>query len=178
MAALLFLASVAAGEEAKNPRPRARALLVVEPPEIDGRLDEAMWQAAERLQPLTQIVPIEGATPSQPTDVRIVRTAGALYFGIRCYDDHPDEIIARVMEQDASLRGDDRVGLTLDTFRDQRSSYFFAVNPRGSRFEGLIEYNDFEENWETIWQARARIDDQGWTVEIEIPFESISFNPS
>ena len=171
-----IVGSVGASEEPAA-RPQARAVLVVEAPEIDGRLDEAVWEMAEPLMPLTQVIPVTGATPSQRTVVRILRTEGALYLGVRCYDDHPDQIIAREMEEDGSIEGDDRVGFFLDTFHNYRSAYFFGVNPRGSRVDALVRYRDFEKNWDTIWQARARIDDQGWVVEVEIPFESISFDP-
>ena len=168
---------LAAAEDPAPDRPQARAVLVPEAPELDGRLNDAVWEMAEPLMPLTQVVPIPGATPSQRTEVRIVRTEGALYLGIRCYDDHPDEIIAREMEEDGNIEGDDRIGFFLDTFRNYRSAYFFAVNPRGSRVDALVRYNDFQKNWDTIWQARAKIDDLGWVAEIEIPFESVSFDP-
>lgn len=160
-----------------NFRPRTDVHLVTEPPEIDGKLDEAFWSQAQPLRPLVQVIPVQGATPSQPTDIRIVRTKRALYFGVRCYDDHPNEIIARVMEQDVSLRSEDRVVIALDTFLNERSGYVFAVNPRGSRWDGLIEYAWPDPEWDTIWQARATIDHLGWMVEIEIPFESIAFDP-
>ena len=141
---------------------KARATLVVDPPTLDGRLDDPVWQSIEPLKPLTQVVPVTGATPSQATEIRIVRTQGALYVGIRCFDTHPDEIIARVMKEDGSLRGDDRVGFFLDTFRDHRSSYFFGVNPNGSRFDALVSYKSFKSDWDTIWRARGRIDELGW----------------
>ena len=175
---LPWLSVTALAEEEHSERARARAVLVPEAPEIDGRLDEAVWEMAEPLMPLTQVIPIEGATPSQRTEVRIIRTEGALYVGVRCYDDHPDEIIAREMEEDGNIEGDDRIGFFLDTFHNYRSAYFFAVNPRGSRVDALVRYRNFEKNWDTIWQARARIDDLGWMAEIEIPFESLTFDPA
>ncbi len=53
----------------------------------------------------------------------------------------------------------------------------FAVNPTGSRFDGLViaQGTDVNSNWDAIWEARTAIGKTGWAVEIRIPIESISF---
>ncbi len=54
----------------------------------------------------------------------------------------------------------------------------FEVNPNGVRYDALFKnVSEFESNWDGIWQAEGNVDEQGWTIEVEIPFRSISFNP-
>jgi len=144
-------------------------------PEIDGVLDDAEWGQAAVLGALTQVEPVVGA-PSQRTEVRLIYDDDWLYVGIRCYDTNPDEIVAHVMLRDADLESDDRVQMVFDTFHDRRNAYFFEVNPNGTRVDGLIE-NSQEPNkdWDGIWYAKARIDQQGWTVEFALPFKTVSF---
>ena len=68
--------------------------------------------------------------------------------------------------------------VALDSFDRRRDGYFFMVNPAGARSDGLIQnFDDQQWDWDGLWDARARIDELGWTVEMEIPFKSLSFDP-
>ena len=146
-------------------------------PQIDGVLDEPVWEDAALIDDLTQVEPIEGAAPSQRTEVRILYDSDFIYFGIRCFDTEPDKIIAKQLQRDADLEPDDRILIVLDPYFDHRNGYFFAVNPLGVRRESLIENNSsVRDDWDGIWYAKSQIDDQGWTTEIAIPFKTISFN--
>jgi hypothetical protein len=146
-------------------------------PVIDGVLDEPLWEDAALIDDLTQVEPIEGAAPSQRTEVRILYDSDFIYFGIRCFDTEPDKIIAKQLQRDADLDPDDRVFIVLDPYFDHRNGYFFVVNPLGARRESLIENNSsVRDDWDGIWYAKSQIDEQGWTTEIAIPFKTISFN--
>jgi hypothetical protein len=146
------------------------------PPEIDGVLDDPAWQDAVLLDPLIQVNPVEGAEPSERTEIRILYDSDYLYLGIRMYDSEPDKLVATQMVQDQDMTADDRINLTLDTFHDQRNAYFFQVNPLGTRSEGLIENNsNFRRDWDGIWYAKATVDDQGWSAEFAIPFQTVAF---
>lgn len=146
-------------------------------PQIDGVLDEPLWEDAALIDDLTQVEPIEGAAPSQRTEVRILYDSDFIYFGIRCFDTEPDKIIAKQLQRDADLEPDDRVLIVIDPYFDHRNGYFFVVNPLGARRESLIENNSsVRDDWDGIWYAKSQIDDQGWTTEIAIPFKTISFN--
>jgi hypothetical protein len=147
------------------------------PVTLDGRLDEAAWAAATPIGELVQTEPDEGASPTEGTEVRILRDDEALYLGIRCFDRTPAGIAATKMGRDAELAGDDHVLVVLDTFGDRRNGFFFAVNPRGARAEGQIANNSEHENfdWDGIWDAAARVGDSGWTAELAIPFKTLRF---
>ena len=173
---MLLLATLSA--QARPARPWVRALPTDQAPTIDGRLDEPCWKAAPALTNFTQVLPREGAPPTERTEVRLLYTPSTLYIGIRCFDSQPDRIIAKQMRHDDPLISDDRVTVVFDTFDRQRDGYFFAINPAGARTEGLIE--DFDKAnrlWDTVWRARAHVDAQGWAAEMAIPFKSLSFDP-
>ena len=145
-------------------------------PAIDGVLDDVAWAEAALLGPLTQVEPVVGA-PTQRTEVRLLYDDDHLYVGIRCFDTEPDKIVAQVMLRDADLDPDDRVQMVFDTFHDRRNAFFFEVNPNGARGDGLVE-NSRKPNkdWDGIWYAKARIDEQGWTAEFALPFKTVSFD--
>jgi hypothetical protein len=147
-------------------------------PTIDGMLDEAVWSGAALVEDLHQVFPQEYAAPTQPTQVRIFYSQDALYVGARMVEADPAQMTDRVLRQGQSLDADDVFAVILDPYLDRRNGYRFEVNPNGVRWEGLFQnIIEVEGNWDGIWEARAHRDDRGWTAEIRIPFQSLSFNP-
>ncbi len=145
---------------------------------IDGVLDESIWQQATLITDLHQVNPFEFAGPSQRTEVRIYYTEDAVFVSARMWDDQAEEITAQVLTQNASIRSDDWFLVQFDTYLDRRSGYRFGTNPNGVRWDGIYKTpTDIEANWQGVWQGESTLDDQGWTTEIRIPFQTLSFNP-
>jgi Domain of unknown function (DUF5916) len=157
---------------------------------VDGKLDEAAWSRAAIMGGFTQYEPVEGIESSEDTEIRVFYAADAIYFGLRAYDRNPEDILARLGERDRAVFNDDWIRIMLDTFDDKRQAYVFYVNPLGLQTDGLwIEGRpsrfggrggrgagvsiDFSPDF--IWQSDGRVDDQGWTAEIRIPYVSLRF---
>ena len=166
--------------QAGVPRPSVEAVRVEKPPVIDGRLDDRAWSLAHPIGDFTQVDPIEGGVPTEKTEVRILYDETTLYVGIRCFDDDAKGIIGTQMGRDADLQADDRVEIVIDTFHDRRNAFWFQMNPVGAKVDALISNNgqDVNEPWNGIWEGKASIDGGGWTVEMAIPFQTLSFDPS
>lgn len=154
--------------------PEARAVLVDEPPVIDGRLDDPVWQQALVIDGFTQVEPRNGEAPSVVTEVRIVTDGETLFLSVRAFDDEPDQIVANRMGRDELFFFDDHLLVSIDPNHDHRTGYFFLVNPVGGRRDGSFERDVVEPNWDGIWYADARIDAQGWTAEMAIPFRTLA----
>ena len=145
---------------------------------INGSLDESVWAQAAVIEDLHQVLPEEYATPTQPTQVRVFYTENALYVGATMTESDPDQITDRVLRQGQALSGDDVFAVILDPYLDRRNGYRFEVNPNGVRWEGLFQnITGVEGNWQGIWEARSERGENGWTTEIRIPFQSLSFTP-
>ena len=108
-------------------RPTYDAYQTDQAPLVDGRLDDACWQNAEVLSDFTQVLPVEGAEPSERTEARLIYTHDHLYIGIRCFDSAPDEIRATQMFRDADFHSDDYVAVVFDTFARERDGYYFSI---------------------------------------------------
>ncbi len=148
-------------------------------PVIDGRLDEEVWQRAPVIADLHQVTPVEFAEPSERTEVYLLYDRDALYVGARLFDSEPKLINARVLRQNQPIGSDDRFFVHIDPFNNRRGGYLFGVNPNGVRFDGIFEgVTQRQFDWDGIWQAAAQITEDGWTVEIAIPFKTLSFDPS
>ncbi len=164
-----------AGQERE--RRQAFATRTSGPPKIDGRLDDAAWNAAEPIGELIQVEPVEGASPSEASEIRILYDSDNLYFGMRFFDREPTKIVSTSKERDARLEVDDRVEMVIDTFHDRRNAFFFQINAAGSKGDGLLTENgrNFNKPWDGIWDGIARVDELGWTAELAIPFKTLSF---
>ena len=148
-------------------------------PVIDGKLDDAVWSTAARIEDLHEIQPTEYAPPSERTIIYILYDDDALYIGAKMYDSEPDKITARIMRQGEQVFGDDWISVNIDPFHDRRSGYRFFTNPNGLRQEGIFQnVTDTEWEWQGIWYAAAATDEEGWTAEMAIPYKTISFDPN
>lgn len=161
----------------RGQKPQARAVLVAEPPVVDGLLDDAAWAESEVITNLTQVQPSFCADPTQRTEIRIVTDGETLFLSMRAWDTEPDKIVANRMARSETFFYDDNFTVLLDTFHDRLNGYFFQVNPNGGRRDGTFVRDQFEENWDGIWYGMGRIDAHGWTAEMAIPFKTLSFRP-
>jgi len=162
-----------------------KATLFSSPPKIDGNLDEPFWQSAAKLDSFIQYEPQEGGVPSEKTVAYIGYDAKNLYIGIKCYDSDPKAIRACLTKRD-EVTGDDSVTIFLDTFNDKKRAFAFQVNPCGVQVDGIYTENrrrgrgqggffDFDRNWDTYLISDASQDNEGYTVEMAIPFKSLRF---
>ncbi len=142
---------------------------------VDGALTEPAWQRPPAVTRLLQADPVEGAAPSESTWVWVAYDDEALYVAARCWDSHPDSIIATLVRRDVDVTAD-RFYVALDPFHDRRSGYYFGVNAAGVLYDGTV-YNDnsTDDSWDGVWEAHARRDERGWTLEMKIPFSQMRF---
>lgn len=157
-----------------------RAFRVEKGPVLDGALDDGCWSEAVPFTDFLQQQPVPGAAPSERTELRVVYDRDNLYLGIICYDSETSKVAAKCMAHDRfePMRGvdDDVVRVLLDPFQDKRNAYIFITNACGAKSEGLAWGERYSLNWDGIWDARGRLFDGGWSVEMRIPFKTISFN--
>lgn len=144
---------------------------------LDGILDETDWHNATFQNAFTQREPSFGRDASEETQVAILSDNRNLYIGIRCYAKNPETIIAREMRRDARLDDDDHFEIVIDTYRDRRNGYYFAVNPKGAMTDASFgdEGNSYNRDWDGIWDCGAEINEQGWFAEVAIPWKTLRF---
>jgi hypothetical protein len=162
-----------------TPRPSARAAKIDAGIKVDGILDDPAWQNAAPIGSLIQREPDEGAPATEQTEVRVLYTASTLYLGVLCRDRTPNAIVSTQLTRDAELETDDNVTIVIDPFLDHRNGFLFQVNPAGARVDGQIANNaeHMTLDWDGIWDASARITDDGWAAEFAIPFKTLRFKP-
>ena len=146
---------------------------------LDGRLDEPSWAAAPVAKGFVQNDPREGEPATYDTEVKLLYDERALYIGVFAKDPEPGQIIVNELRKDFNTGNADGFQVVIDTFHDERNGYQFAVNPMGAKWDAQMsnEGRDNNANWDGIWDVGARIGDDGWYAEIEIPFKTLKFGP-
>jgi len=116
------------------PRPEARALRAAAPPRIDGRLDDAAWRAAPWHGRFVERKPRLASEPPVRTRFAVVFDGAALYMGVHCHDDRPDQVRGRSRARDSfSLFRDDAISIKIDAASDGRTTLGFVLGPAGAR---------------------------------------------
>lgn len=124
--------------------------------------------------------PVEGGSPSQPTEIRVLYSDTHLYIGAALHHDRPAAITASTRQRDAGLGADDRLMWILDPYNDGRSAYFFETNPLGLRGDGLLttgQGSSINKSWDGVWDVAVSRSTAGWQAEIRIPFRTLQFKP-
>ena len=179
LAGMTFLPASGLAQEMVSTVPSVAPMRILakDAPTVDGVLDEEVWERATKLGKLTQVEPVEGARPTQKTEVLICFDEDALYFGFRCYDDDLGSLRATQRRRDSNLDPDDSIEIVIDPFLDRRNAFWFQISPGGARGDALIVKNgsQFNKRWDGIWSGRSSIGSDGWFGELRIPFATLNF---
>jgi hypothetical protein len=160
-------------------RATVRAIRIAEPLVLDGKLDEDVYERVPPMNGFIQQEPRAGEPATESTDIWVFFDDENVYVSARCWDSHPERIIANEMRRDnGNIFQNDTFTVVFDTFYDQRSGFFFQTNPLGALRDQAVgdqgEANNVD--WNTVWNVKASIVDSGWLVEMVIPFKSLRFN--
>lgn len=142
---------------------------------LDGLLSEKVWLEAPIASDFTQNRPFDGGSPSERTEVRVLYSDKYLYVGIKAFDSSPDSITASLFRRDGS-EVSDWVYVNIDSYNDNRTAFSFGVNPLGVQ-KDIMYFNDEEDDvlWDAVWDAEAKIVEDGWIVEYRIPLSQLRF---
>ena len=179
-------------------RVTVRPVRTQSPPDIDGRLDDAVWQNAGRITDFVQRQPTDGAPSTEATDVYIAYDSSTIYLAFHAHYSDPSIMRANRADRDQAERSDDTFTVFFDTFLDQQRAYSFSVNgygvqgdaivtggrgggggggggPRGGRGGpgGGIPRGD--SSWDALFSTGGQIVEDGFTAEMAIPLKSLRY---
>ena len=152
------------------------------PPELDDFA--GMAPSAEiagmmaKAEGFIQREPDDGSPASQETVVYVAYDSRNFYAVFLAFDTEPDQIRANLSPRE-NILDDDRVGLLIDTFNDQRTGYGFGASPLGVQRDGrwseIAQQGGFDASYEAVWYTDARRTDSGYMVKMTIPLRTLRF---
>ena len=145
---------------------------------IDGVLREEAWKEAQEITSFVQGDPVEGAEAEERTTVRVVFDEEAIYVGARLWETGEHRIARQLVRRDETGQAD-YFEVSFDPNMDRRTGYQFRVTAAGVQQDAYL-HSDKEEDasWDAVWESDVTVDDDGWTVEIRIPWSQIRYEPS
>lgn len=174
----LVLATTPAAAQDPFPLPRLTGRIT-----LDGRLDEPAWDDVPKLE-LTVHAPTFGAAPTESSDVYVAYDDDYLYLAGRLWDSDPKGIRSNTLYRD-QYSGDDLFSIVIDTYNDYESAEWFTASPAGVRsdrtvsndaeFSGATYTSVMNNDWNAHWDLATTETDQGWFVEMRIPFSTLGF---
>lgn len=178
--ALVFLTTALFSQESANIQVPKRVYTTnsvenKKSPVIDGYLTDAAWNNVEWQGDFVEWRPDENTSPTQPTKFKIVYDDKFLYVAFKCYDSDLDKIEKRLSRRDG-FQGD-WVEINIDSYNDKRTAFSFTFTVAGVKGDEFISENgsSWDSSWNPIWYGSSKLDDEGWTAELKIPFSQLKF---
>jgi hypothetical protein len=152
-------------------------------PEIDGDISDAVWSGMPVASDFIQNYPSVGKPASQKSIIKVIYDNSAIYIGAYLYDD-PAQIRKQITARDAEqLKDCDYFSVFFDTYNDKQNGFQFLVTSANVQSDarlgpnlggGFGEYGD--KTWDAVWESKVKIQPDGWSVEMKIPYISLRFS--
>ncbi len=142
---------------------------------LDGIPDDEAWSKVEWSSSFIQHQPDNGGIPAQQTSFKILQNNKYLYLAYRAFDTSPDSLEGRLSRRD-EFPGD-WVEINIDSYHDLRTAFSFTFSVSGVKGDEFVtdDGNNWDSNWNPIWEGISHIDSLGWTAELRIPFSQFRY---
>ena len=170
---LFCIATISAQENKKN----LIAKRVMNPPKIDGILNDAVWKDVDVAKDFIMFRPSSGKPEekNKRTEVKVVYDDDAIYFGAYLYDDKPHEIPREFANRD-NFASADWFGIMINPNNDSQNDTEFFVQVTGNQVDAKSNVFDEDFSWSAVWDSEVSLLRDGWVIEIRIPYSALRFS--
>ena len=121
-----------------------------------------------------QTEPVPGNKATTPTEVSFLYDNNAIYIGARLLDPEPEKILKEFSLRDQTGNADN-FSVFFDTYKSGLNGFLFLVTASGVQYEAIVTDNNDDTNWNAVWESAVSQDENGWYVELKIPYSSLRF---
>jgi len=143
---------------------------------LDGEVDDLAWQHALPVELDIVNSPWDNLASPIKTTAKLIENGEFLYIAFIAYDPKPSKIQGFLTDRDKAW-SHDLVGIKLDTHNNRRLNYEFFVNPYGVQNDAT--FNEItglaNESWDGLWHSFGKKTEQGYQVEMAIPYNILNF---
>jgi len=150
---------------------------------FDGIVDDPCWEVAKAL-PMVMHIPTFGNQPTEKSEVMLCYDNTYIYVGARLFDSNASKMLVTSKKRDEASNSNESFSIVFDSFNDKENALVFSTTPSSLRSD-LTVLNDaiadnprnppFNNSWNTFWDVKTTKDDNGWYLEMRIPFSSMRF---
>jgi len=174
--ALCFCILLASTAFSQPPKKQLAAKRITTTIKIDGVLDDAAWKEASKADNFIESRPVANRTETagNETEVYIAYDNEGLYIGGYYHEKNKDSITAELIGRDG-FGNNDFGGVIIDTYHDKLNGFEYFVTPLGEQMDSKVSPNNEDFSWNAVWKSAAKINSDGWSFEMFIPFSAIRF---
>jgi hypothetical protein len=155
---------------------------------FDGIPDELFWEAGNKFDLIMHSPNFLGEC-SEESKVYVAYDNNYLWIGAYLNYHDPKKIVSTSKKRDEESKNPDSFGIILDTYNDNENALAFFTMPAGQRIDyavsndaqvvgGFSGSKNINFSWNTFWDVKTSQTENGWTVEMRIPFSSLRFQVS
>ena len=143
---------------------------------IDGVIDEADWQVAQKATDFHLVLPVDSGFAGQPSEMMMTYDDKALYVAQIFYDTISGKRIMESFRPDFIFSNNDNLLIFFDTFLDQTNGFSFGVSASGAKWDGLMSNgSNISLMWDIKWESKTKNYVDKWVSELRIPFKSVRY---
>ncbi len=173
----IILLSICISATAQETKKQLQIERAEEAPKIDGVLDDSVWENAKEAGDFIQFRPNMGVKDGleNRTVVKMTYDNTALYISAHLYDD-PTKISKQLSSRD-NFGNADFFGFVVNPNNDAQNDTEFFVFASGTQADAISNPSVGEDfGWNSVWSSAVEIVDDGWTVEMKIPYRCLRFD--
>ena len=142
--------------------------------EIDGHIDEEIWQRIQPIDKMKVTKPDTLADVPYKTNMRVFYTERGIYVSFDM-EQPQDTIIERYVARDEFDVSRDRIDFTLDTSGDGRYGYWMGLSIGDSQMDGtILPERQYGLTWDGAWYGATQRTDKGWSAEFYVPWSQMA----
>jgi hypothetical protein len=148
--------------------------------DLDGTLDERIYETVPPISGFIQVEPDAGQPASERTEAWVFFEDDNVYVAARVWDSAPESrwVVNEMRRDSFNVLQNENVSFAFDTFYDRRNTVIFNITPIGGRMDGQgTNERNWNGDWNPIWDVRTGRFDGGWSFEARIPFKSLQYRP-
>lgn len=144
--------------------------------QVDGLLDEAVWQTAEKSGKFQRVTPTDTGFAKAQTEVMLTYDGTNIYLAAICFDPTPGKRPIQSLRRDFTFMGNDNFAVFFDTYNDQTNGFGFYISAAGVQYDHLgYDGSRVNASWDAKWRSAVKSYDDRWVIELAIPFRSLRY---
>ncbi len=146
------------------------------PIKIDGVLDDAVWKDAPLADKFVELrpTPFKAESAENASEVYFLYDNEGVYIGGYLHEKSKDSIAAELTGRDG-FGNNDFLGVIFDTYNDKLNGFEYFVTPLGEQMDAKVSPNNEDFSWNAVWQSASKLQNDGWSFEMFIPYSAIRF---
>ena len=153
------------------------------PPKIDGIINDSQWNGLEPATEFERWMPNNGQNEREGYEsfIYLGYDDNGIYIAGKFNDPNPSLIPLEFSQRDDIWEVNaDSFWLSINTNDDNLNDQGFQVTSAGTLGDTYTsgEFSDEDWNFDTVFEAKVSIDENGWNMEMKIPYSALRFPSS